>query len=133
MNEPIISPWIIYAINVCNSISAVAIFFSVLGVFAIIGIFIGMFISENLDDKPYINNMVYRKLLKKLMIFTTAFIIVAIIIPDKRVGYTMLVTQYITEENVLRAIDITDKIVNKIIHQIKGDNTADYGNKGKAK
>lgn len=120
MNEPIISPWIIYIINVCNSISAVAIFFSVLGVFAIIGIFIGMFIGENLDDKPYINSMVYRKLLKKLMIFTTAFIIVAIIIPNKRVAYTMLATEYITKENILKAVEITDKIVNKII-EVKGD------------
>lgn len=130
MDEPIISPWIIYAIDICNSIKGVTIFFSVLGVFAIIGIFIGMFIGENLDDKPYINSMVYRKLLKKLMIFTTAFIIVAIIIPDKRVGYTMLATRYVTKENVLKAVEITDKIANKII-QIKGDNTADYGNKEK--
>lgn len=120
MNEPIISPWIIYAIDVCNSIKGVSVIFSVLGLFAIIGIFIGMFIGENLDDKPYINSMVYRKLLKKLMIFITAFIIVAIIIPDKRVGYTMLATQYITKENVLNAVDITEKIVNKII-EVKGD------------
>lgn len=120
MNDPIISPWIIYIINVCNSISAVAIFFSVLGVFAIIGIFIGMFIGENLDDKPYINSMVYRKLLKKLMIFTTAFIIVAIIIPNKRVGYTMLATQYITEGNVQQAAKIVDRIADKII-QVKNN------------
>ena len=36
MNEPIISPWIIYAIGVCNSIREVAMGFSILGVFAIV-------------------------------------------------------------------------------------------------
>lgn len=120
MNDPIISPWIIYAIDVCNSIKGVSVFFSTLGLFAIIIIFIAILIDENSDDKLFINSMVYRKLLKRLMIFTTAFIIVAIIVPDKRVGYTMLATQYVTKENVLNAVDITGKIVNKII-EVKGD------------
>lgn len=114
MNEPIISPWIIYAIDVCNSISGVSVIFSILGIFAIICIFIAML------DRPYEDNSRYKKLLKRLMIFTTVFIIVAIIVPDKRVGYTMLATQYVTKENVLNAVDITEKIVNKII-EVKGD------------
>lgn len=115
MNEPIISPWIIYSIDVCNSISGVSVIFSILGLLAIIGIFIAM-----LDDRPYEDNSWYKKSLKRLMIFTTVFIIVAIIVPDKRVGYTMLATQYVTKENVLNAVDITEKIVNKII-EVKGD------------
>lgn len=110
MNDPIISPWIIYAIDVCNSISGVSVIFSILGLFAIIGIFIAM-----LDDRPYEDNSWYKKSLKRLMIFTTVFIIVAIIVPDKRVGYTMLATQYITEENVLKAADMVDRIADKII------------------
>lgn len=111
MNEPIISPWIIYAIDVCNSIGEVAMFLSVLGVVSIILVF---FVTFDGDD------IRYTKPLKKLTIFTTALIIVAIIAPDKRVGYTMLATQYVTKENVLNAVDITEKIVNKII-KVKGD------------
>lgn len=113
MNDPIISPWIIYAIDVCNSISGVAIFFSVLGVFATMFAFIVIYV----DDVDIIQG---KKLLKRLMIFTTVSIIVTIIVPDKRVGYTMLATQYVTKENVLNAVDITEKIVNKII-EVKGD------------
>lgn len=113
MNEPIISPWIIYAIDVCNSISAAAIFFSLLGVFTTMFVFIVMFVED-------VDIIRYKKLLKRLTIFTTALIIVAIIVPDKRVGYTMLATQYVTKENVLNAVDITEKIVNKII-EVKGD------------
>lgn len=128
MNEPIISPWIIYAIDVCNSISAAAIFFSLLGAFAIV--FVSIYIIAG--DNAFVDFIRYKKLLKRLTIFTTAFVIVAIIVPDKRVGYAMLATQYVTKENVLNAVDITEKIVNKII-QIKGDNTADYSNKEKAK
>lgn len=126
MNEPIISPWIIYAIDVSNSISGVAMFFGILGAFAIV--FVSIYIIAG--DKEFVDFIRYKKLLKRLTIFTTVFIIVAIIIPDKRVGYTMLATQYVTKENVLKAVEITDKIANKII-QIKGDNTADYGNKEK--
>ena len=111
MNEPIISPWIIYAIDVCNSIGEVAMFLRVLGVVSIILVF---FVTFDGDD------IRYTKLLKKLTVFTTALIIVAIIVPDKRVGYTMLATQYVTKENVLNAVDITEKIVNKII-EVKGD------------
>lgn len=113
MNEPIISPWIIYAIGICNSISGLAIFFGILGVFATIFVFIVMFVED-------VDIIRYKKLLKRLTIFTTIFIIVAIIVPDKRVGYTMLATQYVTKENVLNAVDITEKIVNKII-EVKGD------------
>lgn len=116
MNEPIISPWIIYIIDVCNSISEMAMFFSVLGVFAIV--FVSIYIIA--ADNAFVDFIRYKKLLKRLTIFTTAFIIVAIIIPDKRVGYTMLATQYVTKENVLNAVDITEKIVNKII-EVKGD------------
>lgn len=108
MSEPIISPWTIYAIDVCNSISGVAIFFSVLGVFATMFAFIVIYV----DDVDIIQG---KKLLKRLMIFTTVSIIVTIIVPDKRVGYTMLATQYITEENVLKAADMVDRIADKII------------------
>ena len=113
MNEPIISPWTIYIIDVCNSISFVAMFFSLLGVFATIF----AFIVVSVDDVDIIQA---KKLLKGLTIFTTTFIIVSIIVPDKRVGYTMLATQYVTKENVLNAVDITEEIVNKII-EVKGD------------
>lgn len=125
MNEPIISPWIIYIIDVCNSISTTAMFFSVLGVFATIvaSIVISSEAEYTIQDK---------KLWKGLMIFTTVSVIVAIIIPDKRVGYTMLATQYITQENILKAVETADKIANRII-QIKGDNIEDYGNKEKGK
>lgn len=109
MDDPIISPWIIYAIDVCNSISEVSIIFSILGIFVIICIFIAML------DRPYEDNSRYKKLLKRLMISTIMFIIVAIIVPDKRVGYTMLATQYITEENVQQAAKMVDRIADKII------------------
>lgn len=108
MDDPIISPWTIYIIDVCNSISFVAMFFSLLGVFATIF----AFIVVSVDDVDIIQA---KKLLKGLTIFTTTFIIVSIIVPDKRVGYTMLATQYITEENVLKAADMVDKIADKII------------------
>ncbi|KXB91777.1 hypothetical protein HMPREF3191_00891 [Veillonellaceae bacterium DNF00626] len=108
MDEPIILPWTIYIIDVCNSISAVAMFLSVLGVFATMFAFIVIYV----DDVDIIQG---KKLLKRLMIFTTVSIIVTIIVPDKRVGYTMLATQYITEENVLKAADMVDRIADKII------------------
>ncbi len=114
MNEPIISPWIIYAIDVCNSIKGVSVIFSVLGLFAIVFVFIYIIIIENEDDEAFADVIRYKKLLKRLTIFTTAFIIIAIIVPDKRVGYTMLATQYITEENVLKAADMVDRIADKI-------------------
>lgn len=113
MNEPIISPWTIYIIDVCNSISGVAVFFSILGIFATIF----AFIVVSVDDVDIIQG---KKLLKRLTIITTVFTIIAIIVPDKRVAYTMFATQYVTTENVLNAVDITEKIVNKII-EVKGD------------
>ena len=115
MSEPIISPWTIYAIDVCNSIKGVSVIFSVLGLFAIVFVFIYIIIIENEDDEAFADVIRYKKLLKRLMIFTTVSIIVTIIVPDKRVGYTMLATQYITEENVLKAADMVDRIADKII------------------
>lgn len=111
MNEPIISPWIIYAIGVCNSINEVTIFFSVLGVFAIVFVFIYIIT----DDKEFVDFIRYKKLLKRLTIFTIMFIIMAIIVPNKRVGYTMLATQYITKGEVQQAADMVDRIADKII------------------
>lgn len=97
-----------YTIGICISINGSAIVLSVLGVFATIFAFIVMFVED-------VDIIQYKKLLKILTIFTTAFIIVAIIIPDRKVAYTMLATQYITEENVLKAADMVDKIADKII------------------
>ena len=114
MDEPIISPWIIYAISVCNSIREGAMFFSLLGVFAIMFVFIVMFVADDLD-LDNVDVIRYKKLLKRLTIITTVFIIVAIIVPDKRVGYTMLATQYITEGNVQQAAKMVDRIADKII------------------
>ena len=113
MDDPIISPWTIYIIDVCNSISFVAMFFSLLGVFTTIF----AFIVVSVDDVDIIQG---KKLLKGLTIFTTTFIIVSIIVPDKRVGYTMLATQYITEGNVQQAAKIVDRIADKII-QVKNN------------
>lgn len=113
MDDPIISPWTIYIIDVCNSIIFVAMFFSLLGVFATIF----AFIVVSVDDVDIIQA---KKLLKGLTIFTTTFIIVSIIVPDKRVGYTMLATQYITEGNVQQAAKIVDRIADKII-QVKNN------------
>lgn len=106
MTEPIISPWLIYAIDILNSISGAATFVCVASAAALLFLLLtGLgwdFNSEN-------------RLCKRAIIaFLSAFLVVTLV-PNKRTSYEMLAASYVTPANVEHAADILSRFADKIL------------------
>ena len=89
--EPIISPWIIYAVSLLDKINAVATFIAVVsGVLAFLSI-IGAFLEE--DEKC-------KRIFKKCTIVAVIAGTIGALVPDKQLMLTMLAAQYVTPDNI---------------------------------
>lgn len=108
MTEPIISPWLIYAIDILNSISGAATFVCAASVVALLFLLLtGMgwdFNSEN-------------SLCKRAIIVFLSASLVATIVPNKQTSYEMLAAAYVTPANVERAADILDRFADRILKE----------------
>ena len=93
--EPIISPWIIYLISVLNAIyiaSLVAIMIDMLVMMAL-----GMALLGIMTDEERIAIKSYGKTGFKVL---GVLVVLALIIPSKETLYTMLITSYVTPDNI---------------------------------
>ena len=115
MTEPIISPWLIYAIDILNSISGAATFVCVASV---VVFFILLMISGNgrFDSCDEFIHAINRLCKRAIIVFLSAFL-VATIVPDKQTSYEMLAAAYVTPANVERAADIIDRFADRILKE----------------
>jgi len=82
--QPIISPWIIYFINLTEPIIIVM---------AIIAIASLICLLTNLDDEQF-------KYRKTFLIIIVISLLAVVLVPNKQTCYKMLITSYITTDNV---------------------------------
>jgi hypothetical protein len=89
--EPVISPWIIYAVNLAGKISTVA---TVTAIILGIGILLaGMeWIVEQSDEA--------KGIVKKTWIPFAICMVIIIVVPDEKTLMTMVAAQYITPDNI---------------------------------
>jgi hypothetical protein len=89
--EPIISPWVIYAVQLLNNLRDVAMILFVLSGIAIVLLALPVIIDD--EDLP-------KKYLKKAVIIAAICGGMDIIIPNKETMITMIAVSYITPDNI---------------------------------
>ena len=107
MNEPIISPYVFYLIDILNSIS------KILTVAIIVGVSIGLVAVVNW----IVGDFEYKKLFsltKKWMGGMAVILLLAVVIPSRNVCYQMLMASQVTPTNIQKAGDTIDKSLDKI-------------------
>lgn len=99
MNEPIISPWIFYLMNIADRVGTISYFiasFSFVGL-AIIGCLYVLGALRNIDDNDR------ERCIKSTKFLTYCFLVftpIALFIPGQQTMYKMLVTSQITPNNI---------------------------------
>ena len=89
--EPIISPWIIYAVQLLDNLHGVCMILFVLSIIAIVVLVLPVLFDD--DDLP-------KKYLKKAVIIAAVCGGMASIIPNKETMITMIAVSYITPDNI---------------------------------
>lgn len=113
--EPIINPWLIYAVNMCGDFKEMAIIVAVFIVFPIVvlGIECTMVISES-DKKLYI------KIEKYLIGIFFVSLFIAAVIPTKETCLAMLAAYYITPDNIQAVQGNIVDFVEQLANAVKG-------------
>lgn len=122
MNNPIISPWVIYLIDVATDLDVITAMFAVVAIiFGCVGIIAyivwrSIEYTEGYDDDEK-RDKLYLYLIKKGLLVVVALFITAVFIPTKETAYKMLVASYVTEENVEKATDAIKSGVDYIFEK----------------
>lgn len=109
MDEPIISPWIFYFIDITDKI-----FHTCLPVLFIVtaGVLINLLFNDEMFDS--INTPKWRKALSFLLIFLGA---IYLFIPSKTTIYQMIAASYITPTN-LEKVGNVNKLIDTVVEEI---------------
>ena len=113
--EPIINPWLIYAVNMCGDFKVLATIGAILIVLPI-GILandLSITISEN-DKKLYI------KIEKYLIGILAVLLFLAVAIPTKETCLAMLAAYYITPDNIQAVQGNIVDFVEQLANAVKG-------------
>lgn len=116
--KPIISPWLIYLINLFDDLKLLLIITLILLACITVGILLILFfcITDCYEDDNFIIKC--KKYLKKSIVWLFINSLLFITIPSKDTMYTMLVLDNVTSDNI-QAIGKTGKdVVDYIVNQI---------------
>lgn len=116
MNEPIISPWLIYwvgRLDVIHGFCCAAGFILTMAI--IVFALVAIADSINNDDDA---NKSFLNFLKKLTCVALIVDTLAFLVPTKDEAIAMYVTRYITPANIEATGELADKAVDKLIEKI---------------
>ena len=102
MNEPIISPWIIYLISRVCAIKILLFVTSVSSAIASV-----MFCADNLEKNA-----------KKACAVFIASVVLNVFIPHEETIYKMIIAQHVTPANIQMVGEGAEKAVDKVIEKI---------------
>lgn len=113
--EPIINPWLIYAVNMCGDFKEMATIGAVFIVFPIVvlGIECTMAVSEE-------NKKLYIKIEKYLIGIFLVLLFIAVAIPTKETCLAMLAAYYITPDNIQAVQGNIVDFVEQLANAVKG-------------
>lgn len=114
---PIVSPWAFYLFHVLSTLAGVAEAIIIFGI--VICIFIGIPI---LDEDLIGDDVTLVKLRKHFKRTVTAVVISAvalIFIPSEDTCYKMFISSYVTEDNIKKAGDTVEDLVDYIVDKAK--------------
>ncbi len=113
--EPIINPWLIYAVNMCGDLKELAMIGAILIVLPIVilGTDWSITISES-DKKLYI------KIEKYLIGILAVLLFLAVAIPTKETCLAMLAAYYVTPDNIQAVQGNIVDFVRQLVDVVKG-------------
>lgn len=104
MNEPIISPWLIYLLDVTDAIKVTMLLIAVVsGVIAIFAL-----CARDCD-----------LFAKRVVIIFIVSCTLAIFVPSERVIYKMIIVSHVTPANIQKAGDSIDTVIDKAIEKMQ--------------
>lgn len=113
--DPIISPWLIWLVQTCGALKfilvAACIIFSIA-----LAIFIGLSIIEDLDDDERVK---VKKCRNRFAIIIISIMILAIAVPDSPTAKMMLISSYVTEENISKTSETAKEAIDYIFDKIE--------------
>lgn len=112
MNEPIISPWLIYWIGRVNILQGISCVFGILLTVAAAALTIAQLTDDYEKDKPFPN------VIKVLIGIALMFDTLALFVPTKTEIIAMYTARYVTPANVKATGEFADKAVDKLIEKI---------------
>ena len=107
---PIISPWLLYLVDVIDNLKFECLFISLL--FLLYMALIAYTKEEGFNEEKIV------KAVKKLIICTGLMFTVESFLPSKETCYKMMVASQVTEENIQKAEDTIKKSVDYIFEKI---------------
>lgn len=126
----IINPWIFYVINVLVSLEDFLFIMALVAILAItISYLFAMSEKQEIEDAKdrgkEKDTEMYNKLISWFKKSVIAFVIcsaIVIAIPAKETMYTMLVSSYVTTDNIETATEVIKDSVDYIFEKINGEN-----------
>ena len=106
--EPIISPWLIYIVDVASTIKVVSMIVMLLGIVAVI-------LFPIFADVADVQEEILVKYKKLLCVVITIALLLLIFIPAKTTLLAMLVLQYTTPDNISLVQDNIIDFIQKVV------------------
>lgn len=116
--EPIISPWLIWLLGVLNALKFVSITFLIISVLSLI-IIISIFLAIR-EDLETTTIKLFNKTIKALIIIISISMLSVLFIPDKGIAEKMIISNYITENNINTISENTKEAIDYIFDKIEG-------------
>lgn len=113
--EPIINPWLIYAVNMCGDIKEVVTIIAILITLPISIIGINITMEVNKEDKKF-----YIRIEKYLIGTFVVLLFLAMVIPNKETCLAMLAAYYITPDNIQAVQGNIVDFVEQLANAVKG-------------
>ena len=113
--EPIINPWLIYAVNMCGSLKEVATIIAILIILPILIIGVSTTMEVNKEDKEF-----YIRIEKYLIGAFVVLLFLAVAIPTKETCLAMLAAYYITPDNIQAVQGNIVDFVEQLANAVKG-------------
>ena len=120
MSTPIINPWVIYLINLCDNLKTLSIISISVVAVIIIGLHWAFDENDCCDEEDVkVIRQYYMEWIKIPAIVLICSLVCSIVLPTKKTCYTMLVTSQLTEENIHNVGDNAKEIVDYIFEKIQ--------------
>lgn len=117
----IISPWVFYWIDVCDSFKSL-----VFVVFVIAVIAAGISFLCSIDDLATSDEVkMFSKSAKISVIVAAASIVLYILLPSEKVSYKMLATKMFTQDNIDNATEYVTDVIDYAVDKVKELQSAD--------
>lgn len=120
----IINPWIFYLINILENIMVTGIVLFVISI--VTAIVMGVMVFDPAESVSDEKKKLFKKMLKRVVIpIVVVCTLLITFIPSEKTMYTMLVSSYVTTDNLETATDVIQDGVDYIFDKLDSDEEGD--------